>query len=319
MLCGYTHPKFYSPSAAYGLVRETLSKMFPFVDSEIGLNGLWTPHLVLLLRRLLDEPTISAASRRPTVPVYSSQHNGLVIEDSLDQEEEEEGTDDDNPSSGDRAPTVRTEEEELAVVRPTPRGPLLRNVETPSASIQLSFFTTFAGVNPDHGDVAYYNEGGSFNRDCERVEAAMAAIRNSSVTSNSSGVGGIQLQVSRLSTEDMVEMLQDEDGEQELVFICLVDATKLRCRCRMVEQRPTWVESAWSWMGYDTERPYLGHYVVLCGYDAVTNQVMYRNPAVGESEEQPGSGWLCAESVASFEEARASKGTDFDTLMLRLC
>lgn len=54
--------------------------------------------------------------------------------------------------------------------------------------------------------------------------------------------------------------------------------------------------------------PYLGHYIVLCGYNSRKDKIIYRNPSYRER--------LCAVSLKSLDIARKSYGTDEDVVLI---
>jgi hypothetical protein len=59
-------------------------------------------------------------------------------------------------------------------------------------------------------------------------------------------------------------------------------------------------------------RGYLGHYVVLCGYDPATHAFAFRDPAAGPGE---GAGLV---GGAALDAARWAWGTDEDLLLVEL-
>lgn len=312
MICSYVYPKRYTAATAYAAARRTLLQMYSWLKSSdasnqecdessdqgnvTGVNGLWTIHLALLLRRLLDD---AARDHAPQYTLTTSSDGSLVARPGAEA------------SAFSRKPRDTVDgdsEESMTPMDPmTLASPSSSTQPPPSAAVttQVTFFTTCLGVNPNHRSESYYQE--SLHCEEEHVLKAFADAASQSV----------QLQKLQLTTLDMIEMLQEENGEEEVLFLCLVDATKLQCNCR--HAAAPWGSALWNLLGYTTS--YVGHYVVVTGYEKTSQQVLYRNPATpqGEGPGGRGSGWLCAESVATFDLARSSEGTDHDTILVRIC
>lgn len=321
MLCAYTMPKYYDPASAYGATLTCLQNIIPTAAAsrpppsntavEVNareeapvpppsvINGLWTVHLVLALHQLLEAPR-----QHILIPhSYSTTPSGQLVE--LSREEQEEI---------DKQEATELDDK-LAQQPHSPAGNLaaIREEISSSSDIQISFFSTYIGVNPQHLGEAYYAE--TLASDAEHVASAFAELQTLQQRRQSRIVVNVQKRL--VSTRDLIEIMQEEEsGDAELIFLCLVDGSKLKCRCH---QSNSWIGAAWSLLGYAIGMSgYQGHYVVLCGYDKATDQVLYRNPAVAAGD-IAGTGYLCAESVESFEAARSADGTDYDTVLLRVC
>ncbi|CAI0443455.1 unnamed protein product [Linum tenue] len=70
----------------------------------------------------------------------------------------------------------------------------------------------------------------------------------------------------------------------------------------------TWLEDAILSSLDDSNREYVGHYIVICGYDADSDEFEIRDPASSRKNEKISSKCL--------EEARKSFGTDEDLLVV---
>jgi hypothetical protein len=329
MLCAYTMPKFYDPTTAYRATLTCLGSIVPALcvpntnsgapaivqvdergeesatlssdgtdDSLPVLNGLWTVHLVLALRQLLETPL-----QHILVPhTFSTTPSGQLVELSREEKEDIEG-----------AGATELDDQQLLLGSPADDLVALREEISASPNVQISFFSTYIGVNPQHIGEAYYAD--TLASDTEHVASAFAELQELQQRHRSRIVVNVQKRL--VTTRDLIEIMQEEEsGDAELIFLCLVDGSKLHCRCH---QSTTWLGAAWSLLGYAVGLGgYMGHYVVVCGYDKATDQVLYRNPGVAAGD-IAGTGYLCAESVDTFEAARSADGTDYDTVLLRLC
>lgn len=290
MMVAYLLPKHFPGTTAYRTVVEVLSAMFPEYSREEmesrGLPGLWTIHLCLVLKKVLEgtgnvstHPSLAGPQVCDGSSTLIRENSGGTCVELL-------------PLTGAKVATLNADPISI------------------SESMQVSFFTTCLGPNPSHKDLPYYAQ--HFTEEAQGVSEAFKQATEF----------GIQVQCTALGTRDIVELITEENGDIEILFVCLVDAAKLRCSCRSNENAPaTWSEAAWSWVGYTPSRPYCGHYVTVVGYDKDTDMVLYRNPCNPEADGEgcEGTGWLCAEYVSTFEMARASPGTDYDTIMVRIC
>ncbi|KAI9301008.1 hypothetical protein BJ944DRAFT_272117 [Cunninghamella echinulata] len=55
---------------------------------------------------------------------------------------------------------------------------------------------------------------------------------------------------------------------------------------------------------------YLGHFIVLIGYDPIQDMFIYRDPTINSN--------YCAIPAGIFDKARQSEGTDHDCLVIQL-
>lgn len=160
----------------------------------------------------------------------------------------------------------------------------------------IALHTTQAGpARPEYAEMSYYAT--SFEADAARISAlfAIAASRRWCVREAHVRLGAI------------LALL----GTGKVVCICLVDVRRLRCPCVTAMAAAAAAKPSSSDEAAPAPAHYLGHYVVLCGYDRVRRLVLYRNPSRRD-------GALCAESLTNFDVARTAIGTDEDLIVVDL-
>ncbi|KAJ3668908.1 hypothetical protein LUZ60_010858 [Juncus effusus] len=149
-------------------------------------------------------------------------------------------------------------------------------------SVNFSFLTITLGVNPHYSAESFYRE--QLQDDSGRVGELFGKAVNE----------GINIQCRSISVNEI--SLRILSGRY--IAVALVDKTKLIS----------------PWMNtteyLNEESDYMGHYVVICGYDADCGEFEIRDPASSRKYERV--------SMESLDEARKSFGTDEDILLVSL-
>ncbi|CAA6661712.1 unnamed protein product [Spirodela intermedia] len=144
-------------------------------------------------------------------------------------------------------------------------------------SIKFSFFTVTLGANPDFSSEAFYKVVNTL------FEEALEA--------------GIRIEHRSLSGND-ISLLMLSGG---YIAIALVDKYKLSHSCAKDLYLPELCDG----------RPnYIGHFIVICGYDGEKDEFDIRDPASSRKQERI--------PLACLEVARKSFGTDEDILLISL-
>ncbi|KAL6609874.1 hypothetical protein ACP70R_039843 [Stipagrostis hirtigluma subsp. patula] len=151
-------------------------------------------------------------------------------------------------------------------------------------SVSFSFLTVTLGANPQYSDETFYRE--QLQEDIDRVDELFGKAFDS----------GISIQCRSISAYDIAFLLLSG----HCIAIALVDKTKLN--------------SSWMNEAHDVQQlnksDYMGHYVVICGYDADACEFEIRDPASSRKREMV--------PMKSLDEARKSFGTDEDILLVSL-
>lgn len=152
-------------------------------------------------------------------------------------------------------------------------------------SVHFSYFTVTLGANPNFSVETFYKE--QLPNDLVRVDMLFQKALE----------GGMNIQCRSISGEEISLLILSG----KYIAIALVDQYKLS---------QSWLEDAWVSGCYSGSSGYTGHYVVICGYDAMTDEFEIRDPASSGKHEKVTSKRL--------EEARKSFGTDEDLLLISL-
>ncbi|XP_077214855.1 guanylyl cyclase 1 [Tasmannia lanceolata] len=152
-------------------------------------------------------------------------------------------------------------------------------------SVRFSFLTVTVGANPDFLMETFYKE--QFPSDIGRVDRLFAKALEA----------GISIQCRSISGEEISFLILSG----KYVAVALVDKYKLS---------RSWLEDICVSGCYGGASGYTGHYVVICGYDADTNEFEIRDPASCRKYERV--------SLECLEDARKSFGTDEDILLISL-
>ncbi|XP_020114104.1 protein GUCD1 isoform X2 [Ananas comosus] len=149
-------------------------------------------------------------------------------------------------------------------------------------SVNFSFFTVTLGVNPNYSAETFYRE--QLEDDTSRVgelfEKALEA--------------GISIQCRSISSKDISILLLSG----HCIAVALVDKTKLS---------NSWMHDVRASECYSGRSDYMGHYIVICGYDGNAGEFEIRDPASSRKHERV--------SMECLDEARKSFGTDEDILL----
>ncbi|XP_062181242.1 guanylyl cyclase 1-like isoform X2 [Phragmites australis] len=108
---------------------------------------------------------------------------------------------------------------------------------------------------------------------------------------------GISIQCRSISAYDIAFLLL----YGHCIAIALVDKTKLNS---------SWMNDVHDVQQLNEESDYMGHYVIICGYDADACEFEIRDPASSRKRERV--------TMKSLDEARKSFGTDEDILLVSL-
>ncbi|KAK3750065.1 hypothetical protein RRG08_018362 [Elysia crispata] len=154
-------------------------------------------------------------------------------------------------------------------------------------NIPLEFYTITLGVNSDHSKKPFYQS--HFNRDESRVNLLF----------QKSTQQGICVQERSLTIEELLNHVQ-----QDSPAIVLVNQSYLHClSCADSKARKCWDCLTLC------QKPYCGHFVVLCGFDRTKDLVFYRDPDSNCPE-------VCQIHTKAFDKARFSDGTDEDVIII---
>ncbi|KAI7739743.1 hypothetical protein M8C21_000509 [Ambrosia artemisiifolia] len=152
-------------------------------------------------------------------------------------------------------------------------------------SIRFSFFTVTLGANPDFSMEKFYKE--QLANDICRVDMLFQRAVEE----------GIKIENRSIKGEEIILYILSG----KYIVIALVD--------QCVLSQP-WKEDVRMPRFYTGTAAYTGHYVVICGYDAHTDEFEIRDPASSRKSDRISSKCL--------EEARKSYGTDEDILLVSL-
>nr|ADJ94125.1 guanylyl cyclase [Hippeastrum hybrid cultivar] len=152
-------------------------------------------------------------------------------------------------------------------------------------SVNFSFFTVTLGANPNYSAETFYRE--QLQDDVERVERLFNKALDT----------GICIQCRSISVQEICTLILSG----QYIAVALVDKIKLS---------PSWLKDVCIPVYYYESSNYMGHYVVICGYDADTKEFEIRDPASTRK--------YVRVSLESLDEARKSFGTDEDILLVSL-
>lgn len=147
------------------------------------------------------------------------------------------------------------------------------------------YFTTTFGANQSHLGKEYYK---CFNADETRVNEKFA---------NASSCG-IPIEIMSVSHQFLQEHLANHGN-----IILLTNASLLYCDLCKSNKLSMELRSC-----LGLKPSYMGHYIILCGYDQRIQKFLYRNPAFKDK--------VCFMSFDSIDKARKASGTDEDIIFL---
>ncbi|KAI8069151.1 Guanylyl cyclase [Gongronella butleri] len=160
----------------------------------------------------------------------------------------------------------------------------------------FTYYTSYLGSRKEYQDDSFYQE--QFDADELRVNRLFAKAKSASI--------------------HVVRMMLPLDDFKRFLFckkfamITLVNARLLHCPiCKHHEScmaiACTQMESL---LDKVKRHSYIGHFIVLIGYDPGEDMFIYRDPNADDS--------ICAISSKQFEIARKAPGTDHDCLVIQL-
>ncbi|KAG6418573.1 hypothetical protein SASPL_120777 [Salvia splendens] len=151
-------------------------------------------------------------------------------------------------------------------------------------SLSFTYCTVTLGANPDFSVESYYKD--QLPNDLRRVNMLFQEARES----------GISIECRSVSAKEISDFMLSG----KYVAIALVDQHKLSSQSQL--------EDICVSEYYSGGPSYTGHYVVICGYDAATDEFEIRDPASSRKHERVPSWCL--------EQAHKSFGTDEDFLLV---
>ncbi|XP_071789942.1 protein GUCD1-like isoform X1 [Asterias amurensis] len=164
-------------------------------------------------------------------------------------------------------------------------------------NVKHQLYTITLEVDPSYEDLGFYHEfiAEDFVTEQHRINKLFKSASSL----------GIKADKGQVTHEEIVNHLSNQNPA-----VVLIDDTVLHCQecsARSVEELGCGLECL-TLFNKDKEQGYIGHFIVLCGYDKMKQHFLYRNPGI-ESE-------LCACTFSNLEEARRSRGTDEDILFV---
>lgn len=151
--------------------------------------------------------------------------------------------------------------------------------------IEHKYITTTFGANPSHLGKEYYK---CYNEDEMRVNEKFADASSC----------GIPIEVQSKSHQFLQEHLANHGN-----IILLTNASLLFCDLCKTNKLSIELRSC-----LGLKAAYMGHYIILCGYDQRIRKFLYRNPAFKDR--------VCFMSFEAMDKARKANGTDEDIILL---
>ncbi|KAI9498854.1 Guanylyl cyclase [Zychaea mexicana] len=181
-----------------------------------------------------------------------------------------------------------TEEIKLTSIWTIDLAFLLRKYEP-----DFTFYTSVFGTRKEYKGVKFYEA--TFDQDEKRVNKLFASAKSCSV----------HIVRMKLPIEDYKRFLFN----RQFAVIALVNARLLHCqRC---EARKGCMASVCGQFFYKMSNDdYIGHYIVLIGYDPTEDLFVYRDPANMDD--------YCTIAADDFDQARQAEGTDHDCIIVKL-
>ncbi|CAO3597183.1 unnamed protein product [Absidia cylindrospora] len=160
----------------------------------------------------------------------------------------------------------------------------------------FTYYTSYFGSRKEYQDDHFYQD--EFDQDQIRVNRLFSIAKSSS----------IHVVRMVLPLDDFKRFLYCK----KFTMIVLVNARYLKCP--ICKENQSCVLSACSQLNGILNKvkgnDYLGHFVVLIGYDPIDDVFIYRDPATGDS--------YCVISAEDLDHARQAEGTDHDCIVIQL-
>ncbi|ESO97322.1 hypothetical protein LOTGIDRAFT_203742 [Lottia gigantea] len=149
--------------------------------------------------------------------------------------------------------------------------------------VSHQLYTITLGANQQFAQSSYYLS--NFTKDEDRINNMF----------EKAGENGVKVEKRSISIEDIIDHIKNNN-----LAICLIDWLKLDC---------LWCSKKLCFCCFDIcSSPYVGHFVVICGYDLLKKHIYYKNPNTSTE--------LCCCSFSHFDKARQAFGTDEDILLI---
>ncbi|KAI9255268.1 Guanylyl cyclase [Phascolomyces articulosus] len=165
---------------------------------------------------------------------------------------------------------------------------LLRKYE-----FDFTFYTSVFGTREEYKDVKFYEA--TFDEDQKRVNKLFASAKSCSV----------HIVRMKLPMKDFKRFLFN----RQFAIIVLVNARLLRCE-RCEAGRGCMASVCGQFFYKISNDDYIGHYVILIGYDPTQDIFIYRDPANVND--------YCTITMEDFDQARQAEGTDHDCIVVKL-
>ncbi|KAI8051710.1 Guanylyl cyclase [Thamnidium elegans] len=160
----------------------------------------------------------------------------------------------------------------------------------------FTYYTSYLGSRKEYQDQKFYQD--NFDEDEKRVNKLFAIAKSCSV----------HVVRMMLPLDDFKRFLYCK----QFAIITLVNARLLRCQ--LCKKSRGCLGSVCGHIDMIYERfkgnEYLGHFIVLIGYDPTEDLIIYRDPAATDE--------FCTISADDLNEARQSEGTDNDCIVVKL-
>ncbi|XP_055535335.1 protein GUCD1 isoform X2 [Wyeomyia smithii] len=151
--------------------------------------------------------------------------------------------------------------------------------------IKHKYLTTTFGANPTHIGKKYYK---CFDKDQTRVNQKFQNAESD----------GIPIEIRSVDYEYLIMHLANHGN-----IILLTNASLLYCDLCKANKLTMDLRSC-----FGLKSAYMGHYIILCGYDQRIRKFIYRNPAFKNK--------VCFMSFEAIESARKASGTDEDIVLI---
>ncbi|RKP39233.1 Guanylyl cyclase [Dimargaris cristalligena] len=160
--------------------------------------------------------------------------------------------------------------------------------------VDFTYYTRYLGINPEYAGNTFYQD--TIDEDQQRVEQLFQVAHRNNVRI-------IRIALPLLDIKRFV-------AERKFAIIMLVNARLLRCEyCTQESKRTHCLSYTCLKTLFDTKE-YVGHFILVVGYNFILDTFYYRDPALEDE--------LCQIKASVLEKARASDGTDFDSIVVRL-
>jgi len=149
--------------------------------------------------------------------------------------------------------------------------------------MDFMFCTTQLGVRTEYSTSSFYQQ--NFDNDEIRVNSLFENAKNQNIS----------IQNRSVTNQEISERIRRSHAA-----IVLVDARKINCLCHPSRS-----------LHPKDRNSFLGHYILLCGYDGTNDQFFYHDPSCRSRGE-------CVMHGSDLWEARSQYGTDQDILFVNL-